>query len=71
MTNTLNMNQKSIKNLDVGKKVQQMLKVKKKVGQKLHSYVKTITYTLKSNFKSHLPGEHSSQTFSSKPTFSE
>ncbi len=47
------------------------MKVEQKVGPKLQSSVKIITYTFKSHFKSHLPREHPSHTASSKPTFSE
>ncbi len=42
------------------------MRVEQKVGQKLQSSVKSITYTFKSHFKSHLPCGHPSQ----KPTFS-
>ncbi len=51
------------------KKYNKYLKVEQKVGQKLKTSVKSITYTLKLDFKSHLPSEHPSQTPSSKPTF--
>ncbi len=69
MTNTWDLNKKYNKKLEEGKKYNKYLKVEQKVGQKLESSVKSINYTLKSPFKSHLPIEHPSQTPNSKPTF--
>ncbi len=50
------------KKMDVEKKYNKYLKVEQKVGQKHQTSVKSITYTLKSHFKYHLPREHPSQT---------